>query len=98
MSMATTTMDRRVISALGWTWQVVNRPIAWRVRIRIAGPAANAEARKRGAITAEFQNGRPPSPEYRNAVTVWMLMAQAMEMNTKGMTKALRGFRPRYAQ
>ena len=40
-----------------------------KARIRKAGPAAKAEARKRGAMMAEFQNGRPPSPTYKNAVT-----------------------------
>ena len=49
-----------------------------------AGPAANALARNRGAMMAEFQNGRPPSPTYRNAVTVWMLTAQTMATNTNG--------------
>ena len=28
----------------------------------LAGPATNAEVRKRGAINAVFQNGRPPRP------------------------------------
>ncbi len=28
-----------------------------------AGPETNAEARKRGASSPEFQNGRPPRPQ-----------------------------------
>ena len=50
-----------------------------------AGPAVNAEARKRGPTIAEFQNGRPPSPTYRNAVTVWIEIAQTIATNTNGM-------------
>ena len=48
------------------------------------GPATNADARKRGARSAEFQKGLPPSPEYRNAVTVWIEKAQSIERNTMG--------------
>ena len=33
---------------------------------------------------AEFQNGRPPRPTYRNAVTVWMLTAQTVAVSTNG--------------
>ena len=50
-----------------------------------AGPAATALAMKRGARMAVFQNGRPARPLYKNAVTVWMLMAQTTEMYTNGM-------------
>ena len=45
-----------------------------------AGPVMNAETMKRGASSAEFQNGRPPRPEYKNAVTVWMEMAQPFHL------------------
>ncbi len=55
------------------------------VRIRNAGPAAKADARNRGATTAEFQKGRPPSPLYRNAVTVWMLTAHPIATKTNGI-------------
>ena len=48
----------------------VTRRTTCSARMISAGPAANALARKRGAIIAEFQNGLPPSPLYRNAVTV----------------------------
>ena len=49
-----------------------------------AGPATKADARNLGARRAEFQNGLPPSPEYRNAVTVWIENAQSIERNTMG--------------
>ena len=45
-----------------------------------AGPAANAEARKRAAMMAVSQYSRPANPEIRNAVTVWMPMASGMAM------------------
>jgi hypothetical protein len=35
-----------------------------------AGPETKAETMKRGAKIAVFQNGRPPKPLNRNAVTV----------------------------
>ena len=38
----------------------------------------------RGASTAVFQNGRPPRPEYRNAVTVWIEIAHTIEIKTNG--------------
>ena len=34
-------------------------------RMISAGPAVNAEARKRGPTIAEFQNGRPPKPDVK---------------------------------
>ena len=43
------------------------------------GPEANAEARNRGARIGVIQKGRAARPEYKNAVTVWMLTAQGME-------------------
>ena len=33
--------------------------MTWSVSMRNAGPAANAEARNRGAMIAEFQKGQP---------------------------------------
>ena len=45
-----------------------------------AGPAANAEARKRAAMMAVSQYSRPAKPEIKNAVTVWMPMASGMAM------------------
>ena len=60
-----------------------------------AGPDTNADARNRGASRAVFQNGRPPSPQYRNAVTVWMLIAQKIERNTNGTYHFGFGSRPR---
>jgi hypothetical protein len=48
-------------------------------RISRLGPDANAEARKRGAKIAVIQNGRASRPEYRNAVTVWMLIAHGID-------------------
>ena len=47
----------------------VNDLIMARTRIISAGPAANAEARKRGPKRALFQNGRACKPSYKNAVT-----------------------------
>ena len=44
--------------------------MTWSVMMMKAGPALKAEARKRGAMMALFQNGLAPSPTYRNAVTV----------------------------
>ncbi len=45
-----------------------------------AGPAANAEAKKRAAMMAVSQYARPANPAIRNAVTVWMPMASGMAM------------------
>ena len=39
-------------------------------KIKKPGPEVKAEARKRGATMAEFQNGRPPRPMYKKAVKV----------------------------
>jgi hypothetical protein len=60
-----------------------------------AGPETNAEAMNRGARMAVFQNGRPPSPLYRNAVTVWMDTAHTMLRNTNGLYQRGSGWRPR---
>ena len=49
---------------------IVERYLSRIAQIDKAGPAVNADARKRGPTIAEFQNGRPPRPTYRNAVTV----------------------------
>jgi hypothetical protein len=49
-----------------------------------AGPAANAEARKRGPIRELFQNGRAGRPAKRNAVTMWILTAQKTDRYTNG--------------
>ena len=54
-------------------------------RISSAGPAAKAEARKRGARIAVSQNGRAARPAYRNAVTVWMLTAHGIERRMIGL-------------
>jgi len=40
----------------------VTRRMTWSARMISEGPAANADARKRGPTIAEFQNGRPPRP------------------------------------
>jgi len=50
-----------------------------------AGPAAKAEARKRGARIAVSQKERPGRPLYRKAVTVWMLTAQGTERTMIGL-------------
>src|ERR1035437_4430644 len=78
-----------MITASLWT---ATRPASERVsrhsdshsRISSAGPDAKAEARNRGARIAVCQNGRPGSPQYRNAVTVWMLMAHGIETTITG--------------
>jgi hypothetical protein len=49
-----------------------------------AGPEAKAEAMKRRARRALCQNGRALLEDSRNAVTVWMEMAQKMATMTKG--------------
>src|SRR5664280_1878120 len=54
-------------------------------RMRSAGPAENADARKRGARIAVIQNGRAARPEKRNAVTVWMLTADGIERMMIGL-------------
>jgi hypothetical protein len=46
----------------------------------MAGPAAKADARKRGPSRALCQKGRAGSPAKRNAVTRWMLTAQKTAM------------------
>ena len=61
-----------------------------------AGPAVKAEARKRGPSTAVCQNGRATFDEKRNAVTVWIEIAQAIETSTAGKYKRALGSRPRY--
>src|SRR5690554_3390946 len=73
----------------------LKRRMSWSDRIINAGPATNADTRKRGARIALFQNGRPPRPEYRNAVTVWIEMAHTIDRNTKGIYQRLSGFSPR---
>ena len=60
--------DRRFMPPAGTV--AVTRRTTWIARMISAGPAVNAEARKRGPTIAEFQNGLPPKPTYRNAVTV----------------------------
>ncbi len=59
---ATCTIRRRVNNASSLTWCGVKCRTTWSVRMMNAGPAANALARNRGAMMAEFQNGRPPRP------------------------------------
>ena len=44
-----------------------------------AGPAAKAEARKRGAMMADSQKCLPGRPQYSMAVTVWIEMANGMD-------------------
>ena len=48
-----------------------------------AGPAAKADAKKRGAIMADSQKCRPGRPQYNMAVTVWMETAKGMDRYTK---------------
>ncbi len=55
--------------------------------IRMAGPEANAEARKRGARSAVSQKGLAPRPEKIKAVTVWMLNARGIEIRTSGFNQ-----------
>ena len=47
------------------------------IRNIVAGPATQAEARKRGAIIAEFQKGLDPSPLYKKEVTVCSVRKQS---------------------
>jgi hypothetical protein len=57
----------------GWPGGAAYPVVIRRIRITSminAGPLTNAEARNRGASNAVFQKGRPPRPQYRNAVTV----------------------------
>src|SRR5271157_1313661 len=56
------------------------------MRISSEGPAANAEPRNRGAMIAESQKPLPGRPAYRNAGTVWMLMAQGIDKYIRGFT------------
>ena len=49
------------VTALAGTVAVTRRTTC-SARMMKAGPAAKAEARKRGARSAEFQKGRPPRP------------------------------------
>ena len=67
------------------TGERVSLPRIMHSRISSAGPEAKAEARKRGARIAVSQKGRPGSPLYRKAVTVWMLTAQGMESRITGL-------------
>ena len=55
-----------------------------------AGPAEKAEARNRGARIAVIQNGRAARPEYRKAVTVWMLTAQGIDRMMIGLIQLRR--------
>ncbi len=52
-----------------------------------AGPEANADARNRGARIAVIQKVRASSPEYRKAVTVWMLTAHGIDRMISGFTQ-----------
>ena len=49
-----------------------------------AGPEAKADAMKRGPSSGEFQNGRAAFDEKRNAVTVWIEIAQKIATTTTG--------------
>ena len=51
--------------------------------INSAGP--EAEARNLGANTAVIQKGLAARPEYKNAVTVWMLIAHGIEIIIMGL-------------
>ena len=62
------------------TCRSVKRRTTEKMMIRIAGPAANALIRNRGAKMGEFQKGLLERPESKNAVTVWILTAQGIEM------------------
>jgi alpha/beta superfamily hydrolase len=44
-----------------------------------AGPAVKADARKRGASSGEFHNGRDGGAAKRNAVMRWILTAHTTE-------------------
>ena len=55
-------------------------------RSRIAGPAAKAEARNRGARIAVNQKGRAARPAYKKAVTVWIETAHGMESRMIGLS------------
>ena len=50
----------------------------------IAGPEAKAEAMNLGASKAVCQKARPEFAENRNAVTVWIEIAQRIAMITNG--------------
>jgi hypothetical protein len=78
-----------------WTWNGVRRPMTCRARTIRAGPDVKAEARNRGPSTAVCQYGRATFDEKRNAVTVWIEMAQAMEIRMAGKYTSWRGSRPR---
>ncbi len=59
-----------------------------------AGPEAPALIRKRGARIGVFQKGRLPRPASRNAVTVWIEMAHAIDRKTNGRYASVFGFSP----
>ena len=60
-------------STLSPTTISLTRFTSWSTRRISAGPEAKAEARKRGANMAVFQNGRAALAEYKNAVTVCLI-------------------------
>ena len=82
--MARVTCRMRVSVAMGLSirsgcrWSPPNRWMTCSARTRNAGPDTKALTMKRGAKRAVFQKGRPPRPLNKNAVTAWMLTAQAM--------------------
>ena len=62
----------------------VKRSIACSARMISAGPEVNADARKRGPRIAVCQKGRATLDEKRNAVTVWIEIAQKIDSTTAG--------------
>ena len=76
--------DGQLLNGLAAGANRLTREMSRHRRISSAGPEAKADARKRGAKMAVSQSGRPGSPLYRKAVTVWMLTAQGMDRMMMG--------------
>jgi len=57
------------------------------IKTRMAGPDANADARKRGASIAVSQKGLATSPENIKAVTVWILIAHGIDIKINILTQ-----------
>src|ERR1044072_4957514 len=83
-----------LLKAASVTAYSVFRRTTYSIRIMNAGPAVNADARKRGPSNALFQNGRAGRPGGRDAVTRRLLPADMTEMCIRGRYFRLAGGLP----
>lgn len=60
--MVTRSTDESVLIGPSPIWKLDARRTTCSIRMTNAGPETKADAMNRGARSAEFQNGLPPSP------------------------------------